>query len=38
MQQKTEKEFLASAIIASELVSLNRPYEEQDTFYQQPMC
>ena len=25
-------------IIASELVSLNFPYEEQDTFHEQPMC
>ena len=38
MQLKTEKNFFASAIVASELVSLNRPYEEQHTFYREPMC
>ena len=38
MQQKLEEKFFVSDIIASELVSLNCPYEEQDTFHQQPMC
>ena len=38
MQQKTEKTFFVSEIIASELVSLNCLYEEQDTFHPQPMC
>ena len=38
MQQKNEKIFFVSEIIASELVSLNCPYEEQDTFHRQPMC
>ena len=38
MQQKTEKTFFVSEIIASELVSLNCLYEEQDTFHRQPMC
>ena len=36
MQQKLDKNFFVSKIIASKLVSLNCPYEEQDTFYQQP--
>ena len=38
MHQKTEKKFLASALITSELVSLNCPYEEEDTFYRELMC
>ena len=38
MQQKIEKKFFVSQIIASELVSLNCHYEEQDTFRPQPMC
>ena len=38
MQQKFEKKFFVSQIIASKLVPLNSPYEEQDTFYRQPMC
>ena len=38
MQQKNEKIFFVSEIIASELVSLNCPYEEQDTFHWQPIC
>ena len=38
MQQKIEKMFFVSQIIASELVSLNCHYEEQDTFYRPPMC
>ena len=38
MQQKIEKKFFVSEIIASELVSLNCPYEEQHTFHRQPMC
>ena len=38
MQQKIQKKFFVSEIIASELVSLNCPYEEQDTFHRQPMC
>ena len=37
MQQKIEKKFFVSEIIASELVSLNCPYEEQDTFHRQPI-
>ena len=32
MQQKTEKHFFVSEIIASELVSLNFLYQEQDAF------
>ena len=38
MQRKTDKKLLVSQIIGPELVSLNCPYEEQDTFYRQPMC
>ena len=38
MQQKISKSFFVSEIIASELVSLNILYEEQDTFHRQPMC
>ena len=38
MQQKIEKNFFVSEAIASELVSLNCAYEEQDTFHQQVMC
>ena len=38
MQQKTQKKLVISEIISSELVSLNCPYEEQDTFHRQPMC
>ena len=38
MQQKTQKRFFVSEKIASELVSLNCPYEEQDTFHPQSMC
>ena len=32
MQQETDKKFFLSEIIASELVTLKCPYEEQDTF------
>ena len=35
---KIEEKCLAYEIIASELVSLNCLYEEQDTFHRQPMC
>ena len=38
MQQKIQKSFFVSEIIASELVSLNCLYEETDTFRRQPMC
>ena len=38
MQQKIEKKFFVSEIIASELVSLNCPYDEQDTFHRQSVC
>ena len=38
MQQKIQKKFFVSEIIASELVSLNCPYDEQDTFHRQSMC
>ena len=38
MQQKAEKSFFYSEIIASQLVSLNCPYEEQETSHRQPMC
>ena len=38
MQQKLEKKFFVSQIIATQLVSLNCPYQEQDTFHWQPMC
>ena len=37
-QQKIEKKFFISEIIASELWSLNCLYEEQDTFPRKPMC
>ena len=37
MEQKIEKNFYVSEIIASELVSLNSPYEEQNTFHRQAM-
>ena len=37
MQQKTEKNFFVSETTASELVSINCPYDEQDTFYRQQM-
>ena len=33
MKQKIEKNFFVSKIIASELVSLNCLYQEQDTFH-----
>ena len=38
MQEKIEKKFSVFEIIASELVSLNCPYLEQDTFHRQSMC
>ena len=38
MQQKIQKNFFLSEIIASELVSLNHPCEEQDPFHRQQMC
>ena len=38
MHQKNMKKLFVSEIIASELVSLNSPYEEQDTFHRQLMC
>ena len=38
MQQKIDKKFFVSQIIASELPSFNCPSEEQDTFHLQPMC
>ena len=38
MKQKIEKKVFVTEIIGSELVSLNCPYEEQDTFHRQPMC
>ena len=38
MQQKIEKIFFVSEIIAYKLVSGNYPLQEQDTFHQQPMC
>ena len=38
MKQKTEKTFFVSEKIASELVSLNSPYDQQDTFHRQPTC
>ena len=37
MQQKTVKKLFLSWIIASELVSLICPYEEQFTFHRQPI-
>ena len=33
MPEKNQKTFCASEMIVSELVSLNCPYEEQDTFH-----
>ena len=38
MQQKNEKKFRASQITASELLSLNCPYEELDTFHRHSVC
>ena len=38
MEQKIPKKDLVSEIIASELVSWNMLYYEQDTFHRQPMC
>ena len=38
MLQEIEKKIFVSEIVASELVSLNCPYEKPDTFHQQPMC
>ena len=38
MQQKIEKKFFVSEIIAYELVSLNCLSEEEDTFHQQATC
>ena len=38
MQQRIQKKFFVSEIIASELVSLNCLYEDQDAFHRQPMC
>ena len=38
MQEKIEKNVFVTKIIASELVSLNCLYLEQDTFHRQPMC
>ena len=38
IQLKTEKKFFVSEKIASELVTLNCPFEDQDTFHLQPMC
>ena len=38
MQQKIQKRFFVSEIIASELVSLNCNYKEQNTFHRQPIC
>ena len=37
MQQKIQKKFFVSEIIACELVSLNCPYKEQDTFHPHPV-
>ena len=37
IEKKKEKSFF-SEIIASELVLLNSPYEEEDTFHWQRMC
>ena len=37
MQQKIEKNFFFYEILASKLVLLNSPYEEQDIFHWQPM-
>ena len=38
MHENIEKKIFVPEIIASQLVSLTCPYEEQDTFHQQPMC
>ena len=38
MQQGSDKRFFVSEIIASELVSLNFLYQEQDTFHREPKC
>ena len=38
MEQKIEKTFFFSEIIASELVLLNCLYFEKDTFHRQPIC
>ena len=38
MLQKIKKKFFVPQIIASELVSLNCRYEEEDTSHRQPMC
>ena len=37
MQQKIQKNFFVSEI-KYELVSLNCPYKEHDSFHRQPMC
>ena len=33
MQPKIEKKCFVSEVIASEMISLKSPYEEQDTFH-----
>ena len=38
MQKKVQTQFFVSEIIASELVSLNILYYEEDTYHRQPMC
>ena len=38
MQQITPKKFFVFEIIASDLVSLNCLYEEQDGFHGRPLC
>ena len=38
MEKKTRQKFLLSEIIASELVLLNCPCEEDNTFHHQCMC
>ena len=38
MQQITLKKFFVFEIIASDLVSLNCLYEEQDGFHRRPLC
>ena len=38
MRQKTEKKIFVSEIIASEKVSLNCLYLQQDTYVWYPMC
>ena len=38
MQENNHQKFLVSEIFASELVSLNCPYEEQDTVHRRRMC